>query len=41
MLLAVWFEGTEENAPDVGIMAARHVRGEWHAPFEVVPPLQR
>lgn len=41
MLLAVWFEGTEENAPDVSIMAARHVRGEWHAPFEVVPPLQR
>mmetsp|Transcript_12181 Transcript_12181/g.23158 ORF Transcript_12181/g.23158 Transcript_12181/m.23158 type:complete len:472 (-) Transcript_12181:92-1507(-) len=41
VLLAVWFAGTEENAPDVAVFAARSVRGNWSEPYEVVPPIQR
>lgn len=40
-MLAVWFAGTEENAPDVAVFAARSVRGNWSEPYEVVPPIQR
>lgn len=34
-LLAAWFGGTEEKAPDVAIWTARRVNGKWSAPEEV------
>src|SRR4051794_26734853 len=34
-LVAAWFGGKEEKAPDVGIWVARHVDGQWTAPVEV------
>eukprot|EP00232_Nephroselmis_pyriformis_P015578 CAMPEP_0182898010 /NCGR_PEP_ID=MMETSP0034_2-20130328/27231_1 /TAXON_ID=156128 /ORGANISM="Nephroselmis pyriformis, Strain CCMP717" /LENGTH=214 /DNA_ID=CAMNT_0025031957 /DNA_START=1 /DNA_END=641 /DNA_ORIENTATION=+ len=42
-LLAAWFAGTEENAPDVAIVAARFSPGlgKWEAPREVVAPVAR
>jgi predicted neuraminidase len=35
-LLAAWFGGTHENAPDVAIWASRRTAGKWSVPFEVV-----
>ena len=39
-LIAAWFGGTKERAPDVGIWVARHVGGKWSAPVEVVSSTQ-
>ena len=39
-LIAAWFGGTEESAPDVGIYVARRVEGRWTAPVEVVNGVQ-
>jgi predicted neuraminidase len=35
-LLAAWFGGTREGAPDVAIWASRRVGNQWSAPFELV-----
>lgn len=35
-LLAAWFGGTHENAPDVAIWASRRTAGKWSAPFELI-----
>jgi predicted neuraminidase len=35
VLVAAWFGGSSEGAPDVGIWAARKVEGKWSAPVEV------
>ena len=35
-LLAAWFGGTAEGAPDTAIWASRRVAGKWSAPFELV-----
>jgi len=34
-LVAAWFGGTREGAPDVGIWLSRLIRGNWTAPVEV------
>jgi predicted neuraminidase len=34
-LVAAWFGGTREGAPDVGIWLSRHLHGAWTAPVEV------
>ena len=34
-LLAAWFGGTHERAPDVAIWTARYAGGRWSAPVEV------
>lgn len=34
-LVAAWFGGTREGAPDVGIWLSRHVYGKWTDPVEV------
>jgi len=34
-LVAAWFGGTREGAPDVGIWLSRLVAGQWTAPIEV------
>jgi predicted neuraminidase len=34
-LVAAWFGGTREGAPDVGIWLSRQERGQWAAPVEV------
>ncbi|MYZ49279.1 sialidase family protein [Propylenella binzhouense] len=34
-LLAVWFQGSEEGAPDVEIRSARFAGGRWEAPRKV------
>ena len=39
-LLAAWFGGTRERAPDVGIWTSRHVNGRWSAPVEVADGVQ-
>ena len=39
-LVAAWFGGTREGAPDVGIWVARHVGGAWTAPVEVATGVQ-
>lgn len=35
-LLAAWFGGTHENAPDVAIWGARRSAGHWSAPYLLV-----
>src|SRR5262249_9618450 len=35
-ILAAWFGGTHENAPDVAIWASRRTAGKWSTPVEVV-----
>ncbi len=39
-LVAAWFGGTREKAPDVGIWLSRHVGGAWSAPVEVANGVQ-
>jgi predicted neuraminidase len=39
-LIAAWFGGTREGAPDVGIWVSRHENGTWTAPVEVANGLQ-
>jgi predicted neuraminidase len=39
-LVAAWFGGTRESAPDVGIWLSRHVKGAWTAPVEVATGTQ-
>jgi predicted neuraminidase len=39
-LVAAWFGGTREGAPDVGIWTSRHVSGAWTAPVEVANGVQ-
>jgi predicted neuraminidase len=39
-LVAAWFGGTRERAPDVGIWVARHEAGKWTTPVEVVSSTQ-
>lgn len=34
-LVAAWFGGTREGAPDVGIWLSRQLHGQWAAPVEV------
>ena len=34
-LLAAWFGGTDEGAPDVAIWSARHTTGGWSKPVEL------
>jgi predicted neuraminidase len=40
-LVAAWFGGTEEKAPDVGIWLARRVEGRWTEPVEVANGVER
>jgi predicted neuraminidase len=35
-LLAAWFGGTEEGAPDVAIWGSRRTAGHWSEPFELL-----
>ena len=39
-LVAAWFGGTREGAPDVGIWVSRHAGGTWTAPVEVATGVQ-
>src|SRR5262245_7995831 len=39
-LVAAWFGGTRERAPDVGIWVARKVNGAWSAPVEAANGVQ-
>jgi predicted neuraminidase len=39
-LVAAWFGGTRERAPDVGIWMSRQLDGRWSAPFEVANGVQ-
>ena len=34
-LMAAWFGGTHERAPDVAIWASRYINGKWSAPAEL------
>jgi predicted neuraminidase len=38
-LVAAWFGGTHERAPDVCIYVSRHVNGEWTPPMKVADGL--
>ena len=40
VLIAAWFAGTAEGAPDVGIWLSRRVDGKWTAPVEVADGVQ-
>lgn len=39
-LVAAWFGGTRESAPDVGIWVSRHEKGKWTTPVEVANGVQ-
>jgi predicted neuraminidase len=39
-LVAAWFAGTREGAPDVGIFSSRQVKGVWTPPVEVATGVQ-
>jgi predicted neuraminidase len=39
-LVAAWFGGTREGAPDVGIWVSRQEKGAWLAPVEVATGVQ-
>ena len=39
-LVAAWFGGTREGAPDVGIWVSRRVKGAWTSPGEVATGVQ-
>src|SRR3954467_13931148 len=39
-LVAAWFGGTRERAPDVGIWVSRKMNGTWTAPVEVATGAQ-
>ena len=39
-LVAAWFGGTSEGAPDVGIWSSRRVEGKWTPPAEAANGLQ-
>ena len=39
-LVAAWFGGTREGAPDVGIWTSRQVNGRWSDPTEVATGVQ-
>jgi predicted neuraminidase len=39
-LVAAWFGGTRERAPDVGIWVSRKVNGAWSAPVEAANGVQ-
>lgn len=39
-IIAAWFGGTRERAPDVGIWVARLVGGKWTVPVEVADGVQ-
>jgi predicted neuraminidase len=39
-LVAAWFGGAREGAPDVGIWVSRHTSGAWTAPVEVATGVQ-
>jgi predicted neuraminidase len=39
-LVAAWFGGTRESAPDVGIWLSRRVNGAWISPVEVATGVQ-
>jgi predicted neuraminidase len=39
-LVAAWFGGTREGAPDVGIWISRHPTGGWSPPVEVANGIQ-
>src|SRR5687767_3187980 len=39
-LVAAWFAGTREGAPDVGIWTSREANGVWSEPKEVATGVQ-
>jgi predicted neuraminidase len=40
VIMAAWFGGTAEGAPDVGIWFARRVAGKWTVPVQVADGMQ-
>ena len=40
-MVAAWFAGTREGAPDVGIFVSRAIEGVWTAPVEVATGVQK